>query len=51
MYDGPIFVEELDVLKRNDKQIKITLARPGEEVKHEKIPERIPMTRDQVKSA
>lgn len=30
LYDGPIYVEELDALKRNDKQIKITVAKPGE---------------------
>lgn len=31
LYDGPIYVEELDVLKRTDRQIKITIGRPGEQ--------------------
>mmetsp|Transcript_12126 Transcript_12126/g.11975 ORF Transcript_12126/g.11975 Transcript_12126/m.11975 type:complete len:147 (-) Transcript_12126:2098-2538(-) len=30
LYDGPIFVEELDALKRVDKQMKITIGRPGD---------------------
>ena len=32
LYDGPIYIEELDALKRNEKQIKITVAKPGEYV-------------------
>ena len=31
-YDAPIFIEELDALKRNEKKIKITLGKLGEYV-------------------
>jgi len=29
-YDGPIYIEELDALKRNEYQIKVTIAKPGD---------------------
>lgn len=28
-FDGPIYVEELDPLKRNEKSIKVTIGKPG----------------------
>lgn len=31
-YDGPIYVEELDALKRNEKTCKITIGKPGDVV-------------------
>lgn len=31
-YDGPIYVEELDALKRNEKTIKVTIGKPGDYV-------------------
>lgn len=37
-YDGPIFVEELDALKRNECSIKITIAKPGEFVPYNEEP-------------
>jgi hypothetical protein len=35
LYKAPVFVEELDALKRTEIQIKITVGRPGEELKNE----------------
>jgi hypothetical protein len=32
LYDGPIFVEEQDVMKMNDKQMKVTIGRPGDHI-------------------
>lgn len=38
LYDGPIYVEELDALKRNECQMKITIAKPGEFVPYNEGP-------------
>lgn len=37
MYAGPIYVEELDALKRTDMTIKVTIGRPGDEIEAEKF--------------
>lgn len=37
LYHGPIYVEELDALKRSDITMKVTIGRPGDEVKEDKF--------------
>lgn len=32
LYDGPIFVEELDETKRNRSKLKVTIGRPGVDI-------------------
>lgn len=38
LYDGPIFVEELDPLKKNDKRLRITIGRPGDHINKSDLP-------------
>jgi hypothetical protein len=38
LHDGPIFIEELDPLKKNDKRIRITIARPGDNINKTEVP-------------
>ena len=38
LYDGPIFIEDLDVQKRNVTSMKVTIGRPGEFIPYHQGP-------------